>query len=71
MTYLKKPYIVTMGTFHMAILLLFNNCETSSFKELMESTKLPDKELKKQLQSLLDTKIIVTQVRTKNNLCFL
>jgi len=58
-TYLKKPYFVTMGTFHMGILLPFNNSESLSLKELLETTKLPEKELVKQLQSLIDVKIII------------
>ena len=62
MTYLKKPYFVTMGTFHMGIMLHFNNADRVSFKELLENTKLPDKELQKQLQSLVDTKMITCEV---------
>ena len=62
LTYLKKPYFVTMGTFHMGIMLHFNNSETLSYSELLQHTRLPDKELTKQLQSLVETKIIGTEV---------
>ena len=68
LTYLKKPYFVTMGTFHMGIMLHFNNSETLSYSELLQHTRLPDKELTKQLQSLVETKIIDTEVRWN---CFL
>lgn len=51
-----------MGTFHMGILLPFNNSDAIAFRELLEFTQLPDKELKKQLQSLLETKLITTDV---------
>ena len=61
-SYLKKPYFVTMGTFHMGIILPFNNSDTLTFKELLETTKLAEKELVKQLQALVDTKLILTQV---------
>ncbi|XP_064647338.1 cullin-2-like [Lineus longissimus] len=58
--YLKKPYFVTMGTFHMAILLLYNNANTLSFQDLLINTDLPEKELIKQLQALVETKIITS-----------
>ncbi len=54
-----------MGTFHMGIMLHFNNADRVSFKELLENTKLPDKELQKQLQSLVDTKMISCEVCAK------
>jgi len=60
--FLKKPYVVTMGTFHMGILLPFNNSDSLLFRDLLESTKLPAKELKKQLQTLLETKLILADV---------
>ncbi|XP_067649383.1 cullin-2-like [Haliotis asinina] len=59
--YLKKTYFVTMGTFHMGILLLFNsgdNVEKLAFSFIQKHTTLPERELVKQLQSLIDTKII-------------
>lgn len=60
--YLKKTYTVTMGTYHMAILLLFNNADNLTFRELMETSQLPDKELVKQLQVLVESKILITEV---------
>ena len=62
LSYLKKPYFVTMGMFHMGILLAFNNATSLPYKDLLESTQLPDKELTKQLQALLDTKLVSTEV---------
>ncbi|CAH1788629.1 unnamed protein product [Owenia fusiformis] len=56
--YLKKPYFVTMGTFHMAILLPFNGATSQSFRDILESTQLPEKELQKQVQGLVDVKIL-------------
>lgn len=58
LTYLKRPYAITMGTFQMAILLCLNSQTSISVKELQESTQLPEKDLIKQVQSLLESKII-------------
>ena len=60
LTYLKRPYIITMGTFQMAILLCLNATTTITVKDLLESTQLPEKDLIKQVQSLLDSKIITS-----------
>ena len=57
--YLKRPYSVSMGTFQMAILLCFNNSVTLSVKDLQENTQLPEKELVKQVQSLLESKLLI------------
>ena len=61
--YTKRVYFVTMGTFHMAILLLYNNATTLPFREIEQHTQLPEKELIKQLQALVDAKILEVQVR--------
>lgn len=62
LNYLKRPYFVTMGTFHMAIMLLFNQSEKLPFREILMNTEMPEKELMKQLQGLLETKMITTTV---------
>lgn len=63
LNYLKKPYSVTMGTFQMAILLGFNAVaprSTLTLRELHEFTQLAvDKELIKQVQSLVDAKLLL------------
>ncbi|XP_033762061.1 cullin-2-like isoform X2 [Pecten maximus] len=66
--YLKRPFIVTMGTFHMAMLLLYNTCDRLTFTELMDNTKLPEKELVKQIQGLIDTKLVIV-TGDKDDLC--
>ncbi|XP_074658807.1 cullin-2-like [Tubulanus polymorphus] len=70
MNHLKKPYFVTMGTFHMAILLLFNNADSLSNSDIRKHTSLPEKELAKQLQALVETKIILTDGVTNENSIF-
>lgn len=59
LTYLKKPYSVTMGTFQMACLLGFNQASTLTIRELQEFSQLPEKELVKQVQSLLEAKLLL------------
>ena len=56
-----------MGTFQMAILLCFNNSLTLSIKDLQDSIQLPEKELIKQVQSLLESKLITVNDSTKKN----
>ncbi|BFZ01433.1 hypothetical protein BsWGS_04472 [Bradybaena similaris] len=58
--YLKKSYIVTMSTFQMATLLPFESGNSLAFTDIQTSTNLPEKELVKQLQTLVDTKILIT-----------
>ena len=50
-----------MGTFQMAILLCFNNSNSLTIKDLQENTQLPEKELAKQVQSLLESKLILLE----------
>ncbi|KAI0211701.1 Cullin-2 [Lamellibrachia satsuma] len=61
LTYLKKPYFVTMGMFHMALLLPFNSCDSLNFKDLLDTSQLPHKELVKHLQALRETKVITAE----------
>ena len=51
-----------MGSFQMAVLLLFNMSETVTYKEILTHTQLADKDLVKQVQSLIDAKLISAQV---------
>uniref|UniRef100_T1JK90 Cullin family profile domain-containing protein n=1 Tax=Strigamia maritima TaxID=126957 RepID=T1JK90_STRMM len=57
--YLKKPYIVTMGTFQMAIMLLFETSNTLTYQELCESTHLNQEHFHKHLQSLIESKLLL------------
>lgn len=65
--YLKRPYSVSMGTFQMAILLCFNSSATLSIKDLQENTQLPEKELVKQVQSLLESKLLTVVLNASDN----
>ena len=46
----------------MAILMPFNTTNTMTLNDLREITQLPDKDLMKQLQLLVDSKILLTRV---------
>jgi hypothetical protein len=48
-----------MGTFHMALLLLFDTSDQLSYKELQENTKLTEEQLHRHLQSLVDARILL------------
>ena len=52
-----------MGLFHMALLLPFNKNSTLTETELQEVTQLPEQELQKHLRTLIDSKILTTEVR--------
>lgn len=60
LSYLRKSYVVTMSTFQMATLQCFENVDTLPFSDIKSSTGLPDRELTKQLQTLVDTKLLLT-----------
>ncbi|CAF1268122.1 unnamed protein product, partial [Adineta ricciae] len=59
MFYFDRPYFVTMSTYQMATLILFNDHQKLSFKELEESTRLSTKELEKQLSILIENKLLL------------
>lgn len=59
LNYLKKPYIITMQTFQMSMLLMFENTNSMTCRELMDATKLNPDHFQKYLQSLLESKLLV------------
>lgn len=56
----SKVYHVSMGTYHMAILDLFESVNSMIYRDLQVNTKLSDEQLVKHLQSLLEAKLILT-----------
>ena len=58
LNYLKKPYIITMQTFQMAMLLMFENTDSLTCRELMEATKLNAEHFQKYIQSLIECKLL-------------
>lgn len=56
--FLKRPYIITVTTFQMAVMLLFNDKTSLNFSDIRDQTQLVDKELIRTLQSLVDVRLI-------------
>ncbi|GAB0088443.1 Cullin [Sergentomyia squamirostris] len=57
--YLKKSYIVTMQTYQMAILLLFECVDTMSCKDIQETLQLNADTFQKHMQSLIESKLLL------------
>lgn len=57
-SYLKKPYIITMQTYQMAMLLLFESVDTMTCKEMQETLQLNTETFQKHVQSLLESKLL-------------
>ena len=58
LTYLDKPYVITMGVSHLAVLLLFNDCDTLNFRKVQDATNLPEKALVKVFKALVKEKLL-------------
>lgn len=57
--YLKKSYIVTVQTFQMAILLLFENVDTLTCKDIADSLQLNADQFQRHAVSLVDSKLLL------------
>jgi len=56
--FLPKTYIITMTTFQMSILLLFEKSDSLSYNELKATTKISDDHFPKHVQSLVEAKLL-------------
>jgi cullin 2 len=54
----KKSYLITMQTYQMAMLLLFESCDTMMCKDVREVLQLSNENFVKHLQSLIDSKLL-------------
>jgi cullin 2 len=54
----KKSYLITMQTYQMAMLLLFENCDSLSTKDIKDVLQLNNENFQKHLQSLIDSKLL-------------
>lgn len=59
--YLKKPYIITMQTFQMAIMLLFEDTDTMTCNEVEQALKLSQDVILKHIASLIDCKLLASE----------
>lgn len=57
----RKSYLVSMGTYHMAILHLFESTDCLTYADLQENTRLSEEQLVKHLQSLMEARLILTE----------
>ena len=60
--YRKRPYIATVELHMVAVLMNFNLADSMTFTDLQEVTQLSLKDLTKQLQLLVNAKILLTEV---------
>ncbi|XP_019857070.1 PREDICTED: cullin-2-like isoform X2 [Amphimedon queenslandica] len=58
--YLKRSYFVTMTTYQIIILLLFETKESLDLQTMSSWTQIEEKELKPTVQSLVDAKILIS-----------
>nr|CAD7453320.1 unnamed protein product [Timema tahoe] len=58
LNYLKRPYQITMQTFQMAILLLFETSNTLSYSDVQELLQLNSEQFSKHVASLIESKLI-------------
>lgn len=58
LNYLKKPYLVTVQTYQMALLLLFEHCDAIPCREAAASLRLSHEQLVKHAVILVDCKIL-------------
>lgn len=59
MDYLPKVYIVTMQTFQMAIMLLFEDRDTINYTEIHEILQLTSDQFQKHINSLIECKLLL------------
>jgi len=57
--YLPKVYIVTMQTFQMAIMLLFEDRDTINYTEIHEILQLTNDQFQKHINSLIECKLLL------------
>uniref|UniRef100_A0A1A9VZX7 Cullin-2 n=1 Tax=Glossina brevipalpis TaxID=37001 RepID=A0A1A9VZX7_9MUSC len=57
--YLKKTYIVTMQTYQMAMLLLFEVSDSMTCKDIQTTLQLNTETFQKHMQSLLESKLLI------------
>ncbi|XP_053680419.1 cullin-2 [Anopheles nili] len=63
----KRNYIVTMQTYQMAILLMFENTDKYTCKELQTSLQLQQEIFQRHLQSLVEAKILLLNEEKMND----
>ncbi|KAH9372178.1 hypothetical protein HPB48_016658 [Haemaphysalis longicornis] len=57
--YLRRSYLVSLGTYQMALLLPFEGADALCVRDLAEATRLAPDQLHRQLQGLLDARLLL------------
>ncbi|KAH7965534.1 hypothetical protein HPB49_008686 [Dermacentor silvarum] len=57
--YLRRSYLVSLGTYQMALLLPFETADSLAVRDLQEATRLAQDQLLRQLQGLLDARLLL------------
>lgn len=57
--YLRRSYLVSLGTYQMALLLPFEGADSLAVRDLGEATRLAPDQLHRQLQGLLDARLLL------------
>lgn len=66
MNYLPKVYLVTMQTFQMAIVLLFEDHDTYKYSEIHELLQITNDQFQKHVNSLTECKILLVDGDVSN-----
>lgn len=59
LNHLKRPYVVTVQTFQMAMLLLFENTNTLTCREIRDTLQLNHEQFNRHVVSLIDSKLLL------------
>jgi len=59
LNYLQKVYIVTMQTYQMSIMLLFEDRDTINYSEIHEMLQLTNDQFQKHINSLVECKLLL------------
>jgi len=65
--YTTKGYIINMSTTQMAVLLLFEQSDSLSYRDLQETTRLPEDQFPRYVQPLLDAKLLLINTESLNS----
>ncbi|KAK8765147.1 hypothetical protein V5799_032243 [Amblyomma americanum] len=57
--YLRRSYLVSLGTYQMALLLPFEAADSLAVRDLQEATRLSHDQLLRQVQGLLDARLLL------------
>lgn len=60
--YLRRPHVVTVQTFQMALLLLFEHTDTATCREMQDALQLSADQFQRHLASLVESKLLLLEL---------